>query len=192
MRCPKCSVETPNDALCCPGCKLPTPRGKTYIKDKKARKQENSRREGVRTTKELKACKEKKHIPGWITAASIFLSLAVFSAGSYLIATYWPNMQAKDDGGRQLALDKVRQLPSKQSGRSLEDLLDEEVAKAREAGRLVEREGWRVKPLERKQFLVSFSFEEKDNQRQRAEWKVDLNNDSFEPQNDLARDIIER
>jgi hypothetical protein len=101
-------------------------------------------------------------------------------------------MQAKDDGGRQLALDKVRQMASKQYGMTVEDYLDEEVNKSREAGRLLEKEGWQVKLLESKQFLVSFSYEEKDKQRQRAEWKVDLNNNSLEPQTDLAKDVIEK
>lgn len=195
MRCPKCSAETPNEALCCPGCKLPTPRGKTYLKDKKARKQENNVRETKRVTQELKApktAKERRHIPGWVTALSLVLALVAFSAGSYLAATYWPSGEKKDDGGRQLALEKVRQMESKQSGMTVEDLLNEEVNKSRDAGRLLEQEGWQVKSLESKQFIVSFSFEEKDKQQQRAEWKVDLNNNSFEPQTDLAKDIIEK
>lgn len=190
MKCPKCSTETPNDALCCPGCKLPTPRGKTYLKDKKTRKLENNRREVTRATKELKVLKEKRHIPGWVTALSLVLALLIFGAGSYVAVIYWPALKAKDDGGRQLALDKVRQMESKQPGMSVEDMLNEEVKKSREAGRLLEQEGWKVKPLERKQFLVSFCFEEKDKARQKAEWKVDLNNGSFEPQTDLAKDII--
>lgn len=192
MRCPKCSTETPNEALCCPGCKLPTPRGKTYIKDKKARKQENQVREVRRATQELKAPKEKKHVPGWVTALSLVLALVLFSGGSYIVATYWPALQAQDDGGRQLALDKVRQMASNQPGLSVEEVLIEEVNKSRDAGRLVEQEGWQVQTLDSKQFIVSFSFEEKDKQLLRAEWKVDLNNNSFEPQTDLAKEIIEK
>jgi hypothetical protein len=194
MRCPKCAVETPNEALCCPNCKLPTPRGKTYLKDKKARKQENQARETKRGTQELKApnsVKEKKHVPGWVTAVSLVLALAIFGAGSYFAATYWPDMEAKtEDGGRQLALDRVRQSASKQSGMTIEDFLNEEVNKLHEAGRLLEKEGWQVKPLDGKQFLVSFSFEDKDKQQKRAAWKVDLNNNSLEPQTDLAKDVI--
>jgi len=138
----------------------------------------------------LKAPKEKRHIPGWVTAVSLIFALLVFGVGSYFAATYWPSFQTKDDGGRQLALDKVRQMDSKQPGMSVEEMLNEEVKRAREEGRLLEQEGWKVKPLERKQFLVSFTFEEKDKARQRAEWKVDLNNGSFEPQTDLAKDIV--
>ena len=69
---------------------------------------------------------------------------------------------------------------------TVEQSLENEVEKSRNAGHLTEAEGWDVRSDERGDFAVSFTFQEKDSKHQRAVWLVNPLSDTFTPQTDLA------
>ncbi len=179
MRCPKCYTETPNEALQCPGCKLPTPRGQQFVKDKKTQR--------LNEAKTPKARKQKKHVSKLITIAALFGTIMLCAGGSYLMFVYIPEIQATTNS--EEVVQKVMRLPSKQEGLSVGEYLEGQVNKAREEGRLAESEGWVVEQVDDAHFIVHFLYEEKNQPKKSAEWKVDISQNSFTPQNDLAKDI---
>jgi hypothetical protein len=185
MRCPKCSTETPNEALCCPGCKLPTPKGKNYLKTKGKSARPDA---GSRQKKRAKQ-QDKKSINPLVAVPVILLVMTLFGAGSYIALTLFQESQADDHGSLEAVMNKVRALPSSEEGKSIEDYLDQKVEESRDAGRLLEAEGWNVSPLEGRHFLVSFSFEEKGKQKYRAEWEVNLASNTIIARNDLAAKV---
>ncbi|HEX5736853.1 MAG TPA: hypothetical protein VF131_28745 [Blastocatellia bacterium] len=185
MRCPKCYVETSNDALCCPGCKLPTPKGRSYLKNKNNKPQARAR---------AKKRVERKRI-NVSPKAAVFIvvtTMLVCGIGSYIGMTFLEESKAQSTDPSQIALDRLRQLPSEQAGLNVEERLEQEVDKAREAGQLVEDEGWHVTPVEETIYLISFTYEVKGNLQHRAEWMFDQAKDSYVAKTDLAASIYKQ
>jgi hypothetical protein len=175
MRCPKCYAETPPEALCCPGCKLVTPRGKTWKKSgAKTREQQGQ---------------ESRRIPTLLVVLAALGATIVFGLGSYLVMVYWADSHPPRPGSSQFILDKVRKLPSTKSGLSIEQCLTLRLDESQKAGRLKESEGWDVRPIDDTRFKVSFTFEEQGSRQQRAEWIVDVSSNTVDPQTDLAKNI---
>ena len=84
-------------------------------------------------------------------------------------------------------------MPSSIPGMTVDEYLKEEMERSREAGRLFEAEGWDVKPQgSEDDFIISFTYEEKDNQQKRAEWRVNIKSNSFQAQNELAKMVYNR
>jgi len=187
MKCPKCSTETPQDALCCPRCKLVTPKGRFYAQNKEARKSEHQ----TRALKKAKSERGSKPIGPVLIAVAVVSSVIIFGLGSYIALIYWEETTASADNPAHLALEKVRRLPSSREGLSVEDFLKEEVEKARNSDLLLESEGWDVKPVEGAKFIVAFTFQLKDKQ-QRAEWAVDIAENTFVPKTDLAAAVYKK
>jgi hypothetical protein len=188
MRCPKCSTETPNEALCCPGCKLPTPKGTNYLKTKG----KSLRPDAAKKPKKRSRQKDKKSINPLIAVPVLLFVVILFGAGSYIATTLFQEAQAGDPGSMETILNKVRGLPSSQEGKTIEDYFEDKVEESRDAGRLREAEGWNVRPLDGKQYLVSFTFEEKGNQKHRAEWEVNLASNTIVAKNDLAAKVYNK
>ena len=187
MKCPKCSTETPQDALCCPRCKLVTPKGRFYAQNKEVRKSEHQ----TRALKKVKADRGPRRIGPVLITVVVLSSVIVFGLGSYIALTYWEETNADTNNPAHLALEKVRRLPSSREGLSVEEFLKQEVEKARDSGRLLEPEGWDVKPVEGAKFMVAFTFQLKDKQ-QRAEWDVDIAENTFVPKTDLAAAVYNK
>jgi hypothetical protein len=188
MKCPKCSTETPGEALCCPGCKLPTPRGRSYIQNKGKRSDQENRPKRKRP----KAKGKSRQVNPIAAVLVVIAAVVFFGIGSYLALTFLGDTTAEDPGALQLTLDKVRKLPSNREGSTVEDILEEEVEKSRDEGRLLEAQGWDIRQIEGKRFQVTFTYQEKGNIQRKAEWKVDLVNNTFSPQTELAATIYNK
>ena len=164
MRCPKCYTETTNEALCCPGCKLPTPRGRSYLKTRGKPAGGNGEKPNrVKQAKRSSRPQEKKGVSPLIAVPVLLFGILVFGLGSYVAMTYWQESQASDPGSLEMVMDKVRGLPSSESGKTIDQYLKQKVRDSRDAGRLRESEGWNVKQLAGNLFLVTFTYEEKGN-----------------------------
>lgn len=183
MRCPRCYAETPAEVLCCPGCKLPTPKGRNKSKPK-----------GERTAPRTKRAKKKdsKSVNPIVAVAACVVAVLVFGLGGYFAMALMLAPKPVDPASPQYAIEKLRAMPSNQKGLTIEERLEQEVKKSRDAGRLVEIEAWSVKPIEASNYLVSYSIQEKDEHYLRAEWSVDVASGAIVPQTALATEIYNR
>jgi hypothetical protein len=118
--------------------------------------------------------------------------MLVCGIGSYLGMTFLEESKAKEPDPSQTALERLRQMPSLEAGLSVEDRLEQEVEKAREAGQLVEMEGWQITPVKEATYLLSFTYEVKGNLQHRAEWMFDLAKESYVAQTELAASIYKQ
>jgi len=188
MKCPRCHVEVPAEAQRCPDCKLPKPKsliaqnaknkGKS-LPDSKSKTQ-SARKPGM---------KPERKLPRWVSLVAGAVSVALIAAvGAY---TYWYFSNTTSDLDPHLAqpaMQKLREMPSKQANLTIDQYLNQELEKSRRVGNLVSVQGWTMRPVQgnRSKMLISFSFQERDNTEQRAEWLADLSHDTFTPQTELA------
>lgn len=179
MRCPKCQADTPREALCCPACKRKTPKGRRLEQEPESENKNRFLEILAEHTPTM------HHIPLWMTWSLVFLTMGVCVLGSYLSFNYLNNPQPTAIPLHQLALDKLRIKTANQSWMTVEESLENEVEKSRNAGRLTETEGWDVTPAEGG-FSVSFTFQEKDSRKRSATWLVNPLSETYVPQNDLA------
>lgn len=100
--------------------------------------------------------------------------------------------QAQEADPLYLAMDRLRQMPSQHTGMTIDEWLEQEVDKAREAGLLVESEGWQVRDGEGNTYLISFTYEVKDNIQHRFEWVFDQTNESYTAQTELAASVYKQ
>lgn len=180
MRCPKCQSDTPIDALCCPACKRKTPKGRML----ELEPEEDNKSRLLEILAEHKPT--VNHIPSWVAWALILLTVGVCVLGSYISFNHLPAQEPAEIPLHQQALDKLRSKTSNQPWMTVEQSLENEVEKSRNSGRLTEAEGWDVRSDEKGGFAVSFTFQEKDSNHQRAVWLVNPLSDTVIPQSDLA------
>ncbi|HLG13888.1 MAG TPA: hypothetical protein VJH03_05080 [Blastocatellia bacterium] len=187
MRCPKCYTETPNEALCCPGCKLPTPKGQVWKKEKKSR----FKPQRAKKAKRIKGARRQVGVLGSVFV--ITATVLVFGLGTYLAMAFWQeSSKPVEPGTPQFALDKLRAMPSSKPELTVEQCLEERVDESSNADRLIEPQGWDIKPIEGSKYKISFTFEEKGNVQQSAEWLVDIGDNTFDPQTDLAKAVTRK
>ena len=184
MRCPKCHTDTPSDALVCPGCKLPTPRGRQFKADKKAGMNPKS----PKRIKEHRQYQRSKLVN--IILSSV-LGLLVVGLGAYLYMNFKFGAAELDPAAAKNVLVTLRKLPSNEQGLSVDERMNAEVKKSKDAGKLVKYQGWTMRPVQgdKNKILIAFTFEEKDSGEQRAEWIADTRNNSFAPRTGLASSI---
>lgn len=203
MRCPKCSTETPSDAMQCPGCNSLTPRGRVATKqagemNKKLqaekRKQKkyfawksNQQKVDWKSVdwKSWRAIPWQRLIPSWLPWAIVGMFLVVGGYFGYKYVYQPQELEAENAKAAVGVMNQLRNLPSKKVGMSLDQCLMDEIKKSREKGQLVNYTGWSVKPSNPNQYLISFSFEERNGPKS-AEWLVDTSLSSFVPQSELA------
>jgi hypothetical protein len=179
MRCPKCHTETPADAHNCPSCNLSTPRGKLAAPMK-----------GKKGSLKIKSRHKRKFDVGAILPGgrTIFWLAVVAFVGVSGFLAYWYVYATPEHVAPQPALNamnQLRKLPSKLEGKSIEDCLNAEIKKSKDSGQLVSYQGWTIKPYEKNTYLISFTFDEKENKRS-ADWVVDPQHNIFTPVSDLA------
>lgn len=180
MKCPRCSTETASNALNCPGCNLPTPKGRSYLKGdlKKPDPPRKARQ------------KSEKRAVGARAAALIIISSVILSGGAGLFSFLYLNRAAPEEpGSPYFAVEQLRSRPSSLAGLTVEEVLEREVALSRESGRLAEAEGWGVQQIEETRLLISFTFQEQDNSQQRAEWVYDTAENTYTPRTELAASV---
>lgn len=203
MRCPKCSTETPSDAMQCPGCNSLTPKGRVATKqagemkkklDAEKRKQKKyfvwkSTHQTANWKsvdwKNWRAVPWRKLLPGWLPWAVVGLFLMVGGFFGYRYVYHSPEQETTNAKAAVGVMNQLRSLPSKKAGMNLDQCLMDEIKKSRENGQLVSYSGWAVKSSSPNQYLISFSFEERDGVKS-AEWLVDTSRSSFLPQSELA------
>jgi hypothetical protein len=182
MRCPKCHTETSAEALNCPSCNLSTPRGRFVNTEKgkadKARKPSQAASK-IKVKTDWAALKPGKWI-NWVLLAGLFAALG-FGVYWYIYSSPSP---VKPESALT-AMNELRKLPSKEEGKSIDDCLTAELKKSKDAGQLINYQGWTVKPYSKHTYLISFSFEDK-NGKKSADWVVDPLNKTYTPITELA------
>ena len=203
MRCPKCSTDTPSDALQCPGCNSLTPRGrvaeqktaaerKRLQEEKRKQKKHFAWKSNKQTVnwksvdwKNWRALPWQKLIPSWLPWSIVGLCLVV---GGFFAYKYVHQPNEQESANAKLAvgvMNQLRSLPSKKNGMNLDQCLMDEIKISKENGQLVSYTGWTIKSPSPNQYLICFSFEERNGQKS-AEWLVDSSRGSFLPQSELA------
>lgn len=188
MKCPRCHVEVPAEAPRCPDCKLPKPKSmiaqnaKSKVKpltDSKS-KPSGARKPGM---------KPERKLPRWVSMTAGAVSIALIATIGIYAYWYFSNTTSDlDPHLAQPAMQKLREMPSKQANLTIDQYLNQELERSRRVGNLVSVQGWTMRPVQgaRSKMLISFSFQERDNTEQRAEWLADLSHDTFTPQTELA------
>ncbi|MEK6304511.1 MAG: hypothetical protein AABO41_27810 [Acidobacteriota bacterium] len=125
---------------------------------------------------------------------SISIIVTLLGAGAFWFV--WPLFQSQGPEPEVAAsvLDKLRKMPSNQEGLTVEQSVAQQLEKSRRVGNLVAYQGWTVHqaPGDKSKLLVVFSFDERDNTKQRAEWLVDSAGSTFTPQTDLAAAVFKQ
>ncbi len=183
MRCPKCHSETPNEAHYCPSCNLATPKGRLAAPKKGTGKRVTSDEK-----KKFDFADMLPKMPGTKIWSWVIL-VAFISASGFLVYWYvYADSQHLDPKPALNAMNQLRQLPSKEKGKNIDDYLNAEMKKSKEAGQLVSYEGWTIKPYDKSSYLISFSYDEKDAKKS-ADWVVDPKNNIFTPISELANAV---
>lgn len=178
MRCPRCHSQVPDAAPRCPDCKLPKPKASPDQNAAQHKKKQAKRRNSRNSSR-----------PKWVNIfAGIVALLLTAGIGLYLFLFFSGQPQELDPHLAQPALANLRQAPSSQSGLSVDDYLTQHLEKSRKVGNLLKFQGWTVSPVKgsKTKLLIAFTYEEKDNTKQRAEWVADVANNTYTPQTELA------
>jgi hypothetical protein len=200
--CPRCSTYVPEDALYCPYCTLPKPKtGFPSASQEEgqprnvAPRRKAAANEPRPATRSLTA-RQKRHpvrslISTRVPRLALIVLVAALGTGAYAYFSPLARSNEPEPKAVLTALDTLRQMPSKEEGLTIDGWLNRELEKCRRVGNLVAYQGWTVKRVEGTGRLVRliFSYEEVGNLRQQAEWLVDLGENSFTPQNELAVSI---
>jgi hypothetical protein len=188
MKCPRCHVEVPTEALRCPDCKLSKPKSLIAQSGKDKKKNQPSARQGSSPNRRP-GMKPERRLPRWVSIVAGALSVLLLAAvGVYTYIYFSHATYELDPHLARPAMQKLREMPSKQANLTIEQYLNQQLEKSRRVGNLVSIEGWTMRPVQgtRSKMLIAFSFQERDNTEQRAEWLADLSHDTFTPQTELA------
>ena len=195
MRCPKCHTETPPSAANCPGCNLPTPKGKHDKEVQREREYDRKTRKvflsglslGKRFVKD-KDDGEPSRAGTIVRIAIIVVSVGLAAFGSYLLVyTMWDSKHA-DPVVALEAMKKFRNLPSNEEGLTVDELMTQEIQKFKDSGNLKGSQGWHTEKINgtESRVLVVYSFQDGTGADHRAEWLVDVNSQRYIPQTALA------
>ncbi len=179
MRCPRCHSQVPDEAPRCPDCKLPKPKTSPDHSAASSKNRQAKKRDS----------KVNDSRPKWVNAlAGVAAFILTAGIGWYAYSFFSSQPQELDPHLAQPMLAKLRQSPSSQSGLSVEDYLTQQLEKSRRVGNLLNFQGWTVSPVKgsKTKWLIAFTYEERDNIKQRAEWIADVANNTYTPQTELA------
>src|SRR5205085_8477043 len=188
MKCPRCHGEVPTESLRCPACKLAKPKSLIV---QSGNKLSPSKAAAKRTPPHARKPRRKpeRKLPKWVSIAAGALSVVLIAAIGDYAYLYFSNSKSElDPHLAQPAMQKLRDMPSKQANLTVDQYLNQELEKSRRLGNLVSIQGWTMRPLPgtTSKMLIAFSFQERDNTERRAEWLADLSHDTFMPQTELA------
>jgi len=188
MKCPRCHVEVPTEALFCSECKLAKPKS-LIIQNAKNKRRPRMAAKRTPLSARKPGMKRERKLPRWVSIVAGALSIALFAAMGVYAYWYFSHMTSElDPHLAQPAMQRLRQMPSKQASLTVDQYLTQELEKSRRVGNLVAVQGWTMRPVQgsRSKMLIAFSFQECDHTEQRAEWLADLSHDTFTPQTELA------
>ena len=180
MRCPKCHSETSAEANNCPSCNLRTPKGRLAEPKKGARHKGQTVAKGKVDFATL-----LPKMPGSRIITWVILLLFLGGTGFFVYRYAYATPESITPQSALQAMHQLQRLPSKEEGKNIEDCLNALMTKSREAGKLVGYEGWTIKPYDKDNYLISFSFDEKEAKKS-ADWVVDPKNNRFMPISELA------
>jgi hypothetical protein len=208
MTCPKCRANVSEASLRCPSCGLSKPKARTVeATDKPSRwfgwvavKRESAGRQNQKRAGENHRTVNRKPAepPSKTKRVALMLSfsmmVALIGAGGYWFV--WPIFlsDGPEPQTAALILEKLRKMPSNQEGLTVDESVTRELERSRRVGNLVSYQGWTVRlaPGDKSKLLVVFSFDERNNTRQRAEWLADPVSSTFIPQTELAAAVFKR
>ena len=179
MRCPRCHSQVPDEALRCPDCKLPKPKSSPDHSAASHKKIQVKKRDS----------KGSDSRPKWVNAlAGIVAFILTAGVGWYAYSHFSAQPHELDPHLAQPALAKLRQSPSSKSGLSVDDYLTQQLEKSRRVGNLLNYQGWTISPVKgsNTKLLIAFTYEERNNTQQRAEWLADMATNTYTPQTELA------
>jgi hypothetical protein len=146
------------------------------------------------TTRQFLRKPEKPERKYRISVLSIAALVAVLAVGIYIFVVPMVYSEQAEPKVVLAALDKLRHLPSADPTMTVDARCLKELETSKRVGNLVSYQGWGVRPVKgsRHKVLFVYSFQEVGNVQQSAEWLADLNSNTFEPQNELAKTISVR
>src|ERR1051325_2628334 len=169
MRCPKCYAETDPDALNCPSCNLPTPRGK-YVNAEKGKKDKTQTKKQTKASPKVMV--ERQPFKPGKGVKWLFILVLLIAAGWGAYLYVFSSSQTVKPESALSAMNELRKLPSKEEGKSIDDCMTAELKRSKDAGQLISLQGWTVKPYGKSNLLISFSFEDTGGKKS-ADWVVD-------------------
>ncbi len=198
MTCPKCRSNVPDGSPRCPSCGLSKPKARVADTGERPRKWFGQSDGKTVTRKRVTARSKPAGPPSKAKRIALILSLSmvlvVLGGAAYWFL--WPLFlsQGPEPQTAALVLETLRQMPSNQEGLTVEESVTRELERSRRVGNLVGYQGWTVReaPGDRSKLLVIFSFDERDNTKQSAEWLADPASSTFIPQTDLAAAVYKR
>lgn len=201
LTCPRCGTDVPKEALYCPYCSLPKPRSGFAVaapgKPEDPKPTEHPKRPSAFRGSNEKSNKPAKRIPARpgkpprrlrLPVVSVAALVALFSVGIYIFVVPLISFDQAEPKTVLYALEKLRRMPSSDSGVTIDARLSRELEKSRRVGNLVGYQGWTMQPVKgsKTKVLFVYSYQEVGDVHQRAEWIADLTNNTFAPQTELA------
>ena len=194
LNCPRCDTDVSAEALYCPYCNLPKPRGGFAFATEAKPTETAPQQPSAAYKKERRASNQSFDQPPTtrrqikVGVLGLAALMAVLSVGIYVFVVPLVLSQEAEPKAALSALEKLRHLPSKEPGETIGDRMTHELEASRKLGNLAAYKGWTVHPIKgtKTKVVISFSFREVDGAEQRAEWIADLPAGSFTPQTPLA------
>jgi hypothetical protein len=195
MTCPKCRANVSDASPRCPSCGLSKPKSRLAVTGETPRKWFGQNGGKTKTGKRM-AVSNPAGQPSKTKRMALILSLSVVLvvAGAAAYWFVWPLFlsEGPEPQTAALVLETLRKMPSNQEGLTVDESVTRELEKSRRVGNLVGYQGWTVReaPGDKSKLLVIFSFDERNNTKQSAEWLADPTSSTFIPQTDLAAAVF--
>jgi hypothetical protein len=116
----------------------------------------------------------------WVLLSGLFIAIG--------LGVYWYVYSASQPLKPESAIavmNALRKMPSKEEGKSIDDCMLATLKNSKDAGQLLNYQGWTVKPYNNNTYIISFSFEE-TNGKKSADWIVDPIHKTYTPITELA------
>jgi hypothetical protein len=196
LTCPRCETDVPAEAFYCPYCHLPRPKA-GFASSSEAKAKKSSIEKSLTKRKERNSAspstggsrKSGRRIPVRILSTAALV--AVLSVGAYVFVVPLVLSQEAEPKASITAIEKLRRLPSNEPGVTIGEQMSQALQTSRRNGNLVSYKGWTAHPIKgtKTKVLISFSYREKGDVDQRAEWIADLTAGSFAPQSAFAGSV---
>ena len=191
MVCSRCETDVTAEALYCPYCNLPKPKGGFKLDapspSSKPSAQPVSRKQQRAYDRSLSQPRNPKR-KARLVVSSVAALVAVLSVGFYVFVVPLVHSEGVEPKTALTALDRLQHIPSNEPDLTIDARLSREVEKSRRVGNLVGYQGWTVRPIKgtKTRVLLVFAYREVGNTEHRAEWLADLIANTFTPQTALA------
>jgi hypothetical protein len=164
---------------------LKTPKGRIEAENQEEEKKAKAS-ERTQSLRSIQGGSKKISLSPLVSFVIVLVCVSLCIVGSYLSFDYFNQPpQPTERIPYQEALQQLQSFTATNSYLTVDETLNNEVEKCRKDDRLLESEGWNVKPTEGG-FVITFSYQEKNNNHPKAVWHYDAATNTFTPQTDLA------